>query len=250
LGGMPAVIDGWLRLKNAKICQELQDEIIQTYRQDFQKYARKHQVHTVEKIFESVPQQLGKKFKFIDVDCDSRAEPLKNALFLLLKAGIVHIVYHSSGQGQPLGATKNEKKFKVFYFDVGLAQRLLGLDLKHWVTTPLEVRHVGAITEQLIAQEYIAYTSIKSNPALYYWHREEKQSNAEVDFLFLKEGMIIPIEVKSGTRGGYKSIHHFLNTHPNSKTALKITENPFNKDNKEETIQNIPLYGLQAWLNE
>jgi predicted AAA+ superfamily ATPase len=247
LGGMPAVIDGWLWTKSVKICQELQDEIIQTHRQDFQKYARKHQLHTVEKMFEAVPQQLGKKFKFVDVDSDSRAEPLKKALFLLSKAGVVHIVYHSSGQGQPLGATKSEKKFKVFYFDVGLSQRMLGLDLKYWVTTPLEVRHVGAIAEQLVAQEYIAYTSVKSYPELYYWHREERQSNAEVDFLFLKKGLIIPVEVKSGIRGGYKSLHTFLDIHPNSITALRVTENPFDK---EKPIQNIPLYGLEAWLKD
>ena len=106
---------------------------------------------------------------------------------------------------------------------------MLGLDLKHWVITPLKVRHVGAIAEQLVAQEYIAYTSIKSYPQLYYWHREEKQSNAEVDFLFLKNGLIIPVEVKSGIRGGYKSIYNFLDTHPNSKIALKVTEHPFDK---------------------
>jgi len=62
LGGMPAVVDGWLRFKDVKMCQELQDEIIQAYKQDFQKYARKHQIDKVEKIFESIPQQLGKKF--------------------------------------------------------------------------------------------------------------------------------------------------------------------------------------------
>jgi uncharacterized protein len=247
LGGMPAVIDAWLRLKDIKICQELQDEIILAYKQDFQKYAHKHQIEYVEKIFESIPQQLGKKFKFVSVDNNSRAEPLKNALFLLSKAGIAHIVYHSSGQGQPLGATKNMQKFKVFFFDVGLAQRLLGLDLKHWITHPLEVRHVGAVAEQLVAQEYIAYTSTKSAAELYYWHREEKNSNAEVDFLFLKKSFIVPVEVKAASRGGFKSINLFLESHPHSKTALKISENPFDKS---KPIENIPLYGLQAWLKE
>jgi hypothetical protein len=46
---------------------------------------------------------------------------------------------------------------------------------------------------------------------------------------------------------GYKSIHNFLDTHPNSTTALTITENPFDK---EKPIRNIPLYGLEAWLKD
>lgn len=246
LGGMPAVVDGWLRFKDVVMCQELQDEIIQAYKQDFQRYAHKHQIDNVEKMFESIPQQIGRKFKFADVDSDSRAEPLKNALMLLSKAGIAHMVYHSSGQGQPLGATKNLKKFKVFYFDIGLAQRILGLNLKQWVTQSLEVKHVGAMAEQFVAQEYIAYTSIKSQPELYYWHREEKSSNAEVDFLFLKNGMIVPVEVKAGNRGGLKSINIFLETHEHSTMGLKISEALFNKN---LPIKNIPLYGLEAWLS-
>ena len=246
LGGMPAVVDAWLRFKDVKLCQELQDEIILAYKQDFQKYARKHQIDNVERIFASIPQQLGKKFKFTSVDHDARAEPLKEALMLLSKAGIVNIAYHSSGQGQPLGATKNAKMFKVFFFDIGLAQRLLGLNLKTWVTQALEVMHIGAIAEQLVAQEYIAYTSIKSPPELYYWHREERTSNAEVDFLFLKDGSIVPVEVKAGNKGGLKSITIFLETHPNSTMALKISEAVYSSN---VPMQNIPLYGLEAWLN-
>ncbi|MDR3491913.1 MAG: ATP-binding protein [Gammaproteobacteria bacterium] len=246
LGGMPAVVDGWLRFKDVKICSELQDEIIQSYKQDFQKYARKHQIDHVEKMFEAIPQQLGRKFKYTDVDSDTRSAPLKDALMLLLKAGIAHIVYHSSGQAQPLGATKDLKKFKVFYFDIGLAQRILGLDLKEWVIQPLEVRHIGAIAEQFVAQEYIAYTSVKSPPELYYWHREEKRSNAEVDFLFLKNGMVVPVEVKAGSRGGLKSLAIFLETHLNSTLGLKISESQYDTQSK---IQNIPFYGVEAWIN-
>ncbi len=245
LGGMPAVVDSWLRFKEAEFCHALQDEILLAYRDDFQKYAHKHQLDNVEKMFMAIPQQLGRKFKFSEVDNDSRAEPLKKALTLLHKASIVHFVYHSSGQALPLGASKDLKKFKAFYFDIGLAQRMLGLNLTQWVTQPLEVRHIGAMAEQFVAQEYIAYTSIKAPPELYYWHREGKNTNAEVDFLFTKEGRIIPTEVKAGNRGGLKSLTMFLATHPQSTCGLKISEALF--DNKTP-VRNIPLYAIEAWL--
>src|SRR5690606_2788061 len=126
---------------------------------------------------------------------------------------IIHIIYHSSAQGVPLAAGKDNKKFKVYFFDIGLAQRILGLDLKQWITTPLNIKHAGAIAEQFVAQEYIAHTSIKQPPELYYWHREERSSNAEVDFLFLIDGKIIPTEVKAGKTGTLKSLQLFLETH-------------------------------------
>ena len=96
----------------------------------------------------------------------------------------MHIVYHTSAQGFPLSATAQHEKFKVFFFDTGLLQRLLGLNLKEWLLAPLSVTYMGAMAEQWVAQEYVANTSISHPPELFYWQREAKQSNAEVDFIF------------------------------------------------------------------
>ena len=47
-------------------------------------------------------------------------------------------------------------------------------------------------------------------PELFYWHREQKSSNAEVDYVIQQQEKIIPIEVKSGTEGKLKSLHLFM----------------------------------------
>ena len=41
IGGMPAVINSWIQEKDYITCQEIQDEIIESYQQDFYKYAKK-----------------------------------------------------------------------------------------------------------------------------------------------------------------------------------------------------------------
>jgi len=69
---------------------------------------------------------------------------------------------------------------------------LLGLDLSDWVSQDFTLPKLGPIAEQLVAQEFIAYSSPKKSPELYYWHREAKQSNAEVDFLFKKKQQVVP----------------------------------------------------------
>lgn len=247
LGGMPAVVEAWLEQKNPLLCQELQDEIILSYRQDFSKYAKTHQIEKVDKLFAMIPKLLGQKFVFNKVDPDLRSNALKEALLNLEKAGVAHIVYHSSAQGFPLSATQNEKRFKVYFFDIGLAQRVLGIQLKEWLLMPLEVTYLGAMAEQFVAQEYIAYTAIKSPGELFYWHREDKQSNAEVDFLFVTDHQIVPVEVKSSSTGRLRSLHAFLTTHPHSKEALKICEYNFSLHND---IRTIPFYGIEAWLKE
>lgn len=247
LGGMPAVVDAWLKYQKPAVCQELQDEIIAAYTQDFYKYAKHQNIEYVTKVFQSIPMHLGKKFKFANVDNEIRALHLKAALMLLNTAGIAHICFHSAAQEQPLGASKDEKKFKVYLFDIGLAQRMLGLVVENWHFKPLQIKTLGGIAEQFVAQELIAYTSVKNRDDLYYWHREARSSNAEVDFVVIKNQHIVPVEVKAGTTGHLRSMYSFLTSHPNSSYGLKVAENLFSQ---HDNIVEIPLYGIEAWLKD
>lgn len=246
LGGMPAVMQSWLDHKDVQLCQRLQDEILQAYRQDFLKYAKRNQIDHVSQIFDAVPAQLGKKFTYSHVNPHIRAQALKQAMQLLEMAGVAIPAYHTSAQGMPLGATKNEKRFKAFFLDVGLAQRLLGLDMKNWVTQELKVVNVGAVAEQFVAQELLAYSQPQRREELYYWHREAAASNAEVDFVVVKDLDIVPVEVKSGVRGGIKSMSLFLESHPTSSYGVKISEQPFATHGK---LYEVPLYGIESWLH-
>lgn len=246
VGGMPAVVDAWIKQKDAAICQEIQDRILIAYRDDFFKYAKQNQIEHINTLFDFIPTHLGKKFKFSQVDDGISAYALKKALSLLEKAGIAHICYHSSGHTYPLGAEKDKDKFKVFFLDVGLAQRMLGLNLSEWVTKPLSLKTLGGIAEQFVAEEFIAYADNHKPISLYYWHREARSSNAEVDFLCIKNNAIIPVEIKSGTQGGMKSLHLFLETHPNTPYGLKISEGYFAR---QPVLAEIPLYGIESWLH-
>lgn len=247
LGGMPAVINAWISDHDPAVCQKIQDEIIESYQIDFHKYAKQHEIPHVAKVFEIIPTIIGKKFVYSRVDEGMRTEVIKNALQLLETAGIAIFCHHTSAQQLPLGAMQNEKKFKVFYFDIGIAQRLMGLDVKQWLLNPIRLSNQGEMTEQFVAQEILAYASFHKQEKLYYWHREAKSSNAEVDFITLKNGKIIPVEVKSASKGGMKSLHLFLDSHPNSTFGLKISTGVFSK---QARLVEIPLFALEAWISE
>ena len=51
--------------------------------------------------------------------------------------------------------------------------------------------------------------------------RENRGSEAEIDYLIQHEASIIPIEVKSGATGSLKSLHQFMSER-NFKTAVRI----------------------------
>lgn len=247
LGGMPAVIDAWINDRNSIVCQNIQDEIIESYQIDFHRYATQREIPHVTKVFEKIPALLGNKFKYSNVDSDTRAEVLKNALLLLDYAGIANKCVHTSAQKYPLGAEADDKKFKVFFFDIGIAARLLGLDIRQWLIKPLQLANQGSMAEQFVAQEMMAYSDYHKTNKLYYWHREAKSSNAEVDFVVMKHGEIIPVEVKSSNKGSMKSMELFFASHPNSSFGLKVSEGNFAQQAK---LQEIPLYALESWLTD
>lgn len=132
IGGMPEVVACWMQTKDPLACSKLHHTILRSYRQDFGKYAKDHQIKYVELIFESAARQLGERFKFSALAGDYRRRELAPAVDLLSKAGVIHRIYQSSGQGIPIGASANHEKFKVMMLDIGLTQALLGLNLADW----------------------------------------------------------------------------------------------------------------------
>jgi uncharacterized protein len=247
LGGMPAVIDAWISMRDLRTCQHLQDEIIESYQIDFHKYAKQHEIPYITQVFNAIPNLLGKKFIYANVSPETRSEYIKNALLLLETAGIAKRCFQTSAQNPPLEAQQSNKKFKVFYFDVGIAQRLLGLDIKQWALHPLLVANKGAIAEQFVAQEFMAYADFHKQAKLHYWHRENKSSRAKIDFVTMKEGCIIPVEVKSAQTSRMQSMQLFLDSHKNTRIGLKISEGPFAH---QPHLTEIPFYGLEGWCTE
>jgi predicted AAA+ superfamily ATPase len=211
IGGMPAVLDQYINTLDIQACRKVQTLLIETFYADFPKYAKTHQIKYLQTVFSSIPVQLGRKFKYSNVSTLYKSRELKEALELLEKASLLHRVYHSSANGIPLHAERDDKKFKVVFFDTGLALNLLNIPLKMFFEgRDISLINEGVLAEQVAGQELVAYASRERKPVLYYWHREAKSSNAEVDYLLEQEGRIIPLEVKSGRKGRIRSLNLFL----------------------------------------
>lgn len=242
LGGMPEIVSLWQQSKDPLLCYNVHNTLAQTYRQDFGKYARKLQIKYVELLFDQIPVQLGSKFKYNKIEGEYRKRELAPALDLLVTAGIAHKIFHSSGQGVPLGAQIDSQDYKVAFLDVGLSQALLDLDISDWFLHPLtQFVNKGSLTEAFIGQELLAYSNPTKRSNLYYWHRETRTSQAEVDYLIQKEEQIIPIEVKSGLGTTLKSLQIFLENHQNSPYGIRFSMHNYSQ---YEQIYSYPLYAI------
>ena len=242
VGGMPEAVSCWKETKNILECALVHHAIIDTYRQDFAKYAKDLQIKYVELLFDAVPRQLSERFKYSAIDGDYRKRELAPCLDLLETAGIVRRVYHTGAHGAPLGAEVDPHHFKTIFVDIALAQTILGSKLGGWLLDPLkEFVNKGPIVESFVGQELLGYSYPHMRSRLFYWERAARGSEAEVDYVFQENEHIIPIEVKSGRGTALFSMHSFLNTHENSPYGVRFSPRNYAIHQK---IKSIPLYAI------
>lgn len=244
IGGMPEAVMRWKETRDPLLCFEVHHTLIDTYRQDFGKYAEKFQIKYLSVLFNVIPRFLGSKFKYSAIEGDYRKRELSPCLDLLTTAGIAHFVMRSAGNGVPLGAEADIEDFKVIFLDVALAQSLLDLDLRAWFLNPeQEFINKGSLIEAVVGQEFLAYTHPSHKSHLFYWRRNAPGSEAEIDYLITHQGSVIPVEVKSGLGSTLKSMHMFLDSHKNSLYGLRFSTQNYSV---HEKIYSYPLYAVAS----
>lgn len=241
LGGMPGVISEFLESKSLLRCQEIQTALLTTFRKDFGKYAGRTPHGHLQTIFAKAPGLIGKWLKYSSLDPEVSANTLKNALRKLCDAGLIILVYATSGAGLPFISHVNENKCKFLFLDVGLVQRACNLGLELLFKENLTLINDGALAEQFVGQELIACMGIEESNGLYSWKREEKNSSAEIDFLVAVNSLIVPIEVKAGAIGTLRSLKIFLSERK-LPIGVRISELPLSLNHQ---ILSIPFYLIE-----
>jgi predicted AAA+ superfamily ATPase len=203
-------------------------------------------------VFDSVCHQMGSKFVFSKVGDDYTSTQVKECLELLKMAGIIIPVVHTSANGVPLGAEINIKKQKMLLLDTGIFQSILGLNFSDILfENDFNVVNKGHIAEMFVGLEIVKHSDNTDSVPLYYWLREAKNSNAEVDYIISKNSKILPIEVKSGHKGSMQSMQQFLlekNCSQGIRTSLENFSQYINSENK--TIKVYPLYAMSEIIKE
>jgi uncharacterized protein len=241
IGGMPEAVHKYVTKSDIKECQKVLDDLISSFRTDFAKYKNRVASVRIREVFESVVHQAGGKFVYTKASQNLNTLQIKEALELLIMAGLVIPVTHTSANGIPLGAEVNCKKRKMLLLDTGLFQRLMQLDISELLFgNEFKQINRGGIAEQFIGLEIIKNSSCFQQPELFYWHREALNSNAEVDYLIQKQNEIVPIEVKSGTKGSMNSMFLFLKE-KKAKYGCRLSLENFTE---YENIKVYPLYAL------
>jgi len=244
VGGMPEVVNTYVQHHDLSLCQKTLNDLILSFQDDFAKYKKRASIAQLNEVFQSIAFQAGKKFKYSNIDSQASHQPLKDALAMLIQAGLAYKVLHTAARGLPLGAQVNQKRFKVILFDVGIHQRLLGLEIgPYLVSDDFSLINKGHMAEVSVGLDLITASKMNTRPQLYYWHREARSSNAEVDYIIAKGENIIPLEVKAGIKGQMQSINIFMNERL-LITGVRLSLENFDIQNG---ILTVPIYAAGAF---
>ncbi|MDR2844001.1 MAG: ATP-binding protein [Candidatus Symbiothrix sp.] len=211
IGGMPEVVATYSQGGSLLDCQAILDDLMLAFYDDFAKYKARVSTSRLREVFLSVTEQTGNKFIYSRASQTTKHEQIKEAIELLSLAGLVHPVIHTAANGIPLGAEVNPKIRKYLIFDTGILQRFLRLDISQILLgETLEQINKGAIAELFAGLEILKAAPCNYPSQLYYWQREQRGSQAEVDYVIQQGAHIVPVEVKAGTRGAMQSLSIFM----------------------------------------
>jgi len=260
VGGMPEVVNKWVETHDYLQCQEMQDDIINGYEDDFPKYKGRIDPVLLRLTMRSAAVQVTKKFVYSEVGSGFRTEEVKKALDMLLLAGICTQVVRTDANGLPLGGESDLSYRKILILDPGLLLRLLNMSsidvskITGEILTedPADLVNKGPLAEMVAGLEMLRYKTPNLRQELYYWVRLAKNSQAEIDYVMAKNG-VLPVEVKAGMRGGMKSLWIFMRE-KGIKSAVRCSLENFGRfeyvdREASDTIREVEICPLYAISN-
>ncbi|MBL1214420.1 MAG: ATP-binding protein [Ignavibacteriae bacterium] len=247
IGGMPEVINNYLTEKDLSKIKAIISNLVISFKDDIEKYAKNISSQNILRhIIEHSFFNAGSRIKFQGFgNSNYRSREVGEAFRLLEKTMIIKLIYPVTQGILPLIADK-KKSPKLQIVDTGLINFSIGIEKEIFSTSDLSDVYRGRIAEHIVGQELQTLSSIPS-VKINFWVRDKRQSEAEIDFLYVKNGKIYPVEVKAGATGKLKSLHQFIDTYKN-KLAIRFYSGPIKidtlktKNNYKFTLLNLPYF--------
>ena len=241
IGGMPESVAHYAKSHDLLHSQRVLEDLLTTFRDDFSKYRSRMPALVLNEVFESVMHQAQGKFVYEHAALETGNARVKQALDLLIMAGLAHPVTHTAANGIPLGAETDPKYRRVIPCDTGIFLHILGIErAKILLADDFKTVNRGALAEIFAGLELLKNGGTHARRQLYCWRREKAQSSAQIDYLIQQGSSIIPIEVKSGTQGGMKSLKMFMEE-KNIRRGIRTSLENFDR---KEYFDVYPLYAV------
>jgi predicted AAA+ superfamily ATPase len=242
---MPEVVADYKTNRSVAHLKEYYLSIWQTYKDDVERYGRNTTIKNVTRyVIDKSPYELD-RIKFANFGGSNyRSREVSEALHALDLAKIIRLVYPTTNINLPV-LPDLKKSPRLQFLDTGLLNHILNIQGEMIGLKDMSDFQRGKIIQHLIYQEILTLSEYAVMP--YFWVKESKDSNAEVDLVYPFRNLLIPIEIKSGKTGTLRSLHEFINRSEHNM-AVRFYAGHFNIEHtttpqgKAYSLMNLPYY--------
>ncbi len=248
IGGMPAVVADYAENRDIVSLDIIYQSLITGYIDDVEKYTKTESMRqTIRFIIQYGWQQAASRITFERFgNSNYKSREIGDAMRTLQKTMLLELAYPTVETSLPLSPDL-KKKPKLLWLDTGLVNYAAGVQSEIFGKDDISDAWRGRIAEHIVGQEFLAQTpSFLENRI--FWVKEEKNSQAEIDFIFKSRRYgIMPVEVKSGHNAHLKSLQLFMQQSP-CTSAVRFWGQPKSEDKvelpsgKTFTLNNLPYY--------
>ncbi len=235
IGGMPEVVDTFLKEKSYVDAKNVLKEIYENYIADMELYnISDTQILRTRNIYLNIFSQLNKENKNFKITHIEKGKNNRDYFDAYEWLNLGHVVYRSkniSGKVNIPITQENEGLFRLYLTDEGMFSYQSKTKQSDFFVKDNRNSLSGVFYESYVADEFSA-----NEIPLYYW--TGKQGH-EFEFIVENNSKILPIDVKKN-KGKLNSLEDFRNSNGKT-TAIKISANNLGYD-KENDILTIPLY--------
>lgn len=247
IGGMPEVVQQYAEKKDILSLDSIYETLLQGYRDDVEKYTRGRKLPDVVRFL--LKEGWGKAGQTITLGgfagSSYNAREVGEAFRLLEKAMLAELVYPTTATEVP-AISETKRMPKLIWLDTGLVNYAAQVQKQVLEATDIMDAWRGMIAEHIVAQEMLTFTD-KVSQKRNFWVRGKSESSAEVDFIWVQNSMVYPIEVKSGHNAHLRSLHSFLER-SSQTVGIRIWSQPYSVDDiktangKACQLINLPFY--------
>ncbi len=248
IGGMPEAVQKYAETKDIIAIEDIYESLIQSYKDDSEKYVKGNKLTDVVRFILSYGWAFSGETITLGNFANSsyKSREVGEAFRILEKAMLLELVYPTSMTQMPI-IPETKRMPKLIWFDTGLVNYQAGIRKEIIGSVEMLDSWRGHIAEQITAQELWAIED-RVGQHRSFWARPN--NGAEVDFIFVHNSKVYPIEVKSGTNAHLRSLQSFMDN-SDIDIAIRVWSKPYSIDKvktpkgKNFTLINLPFYLIE-----
>ena len=220
LGGMPEVVNTYIRNNNFSGTLELQRQLLKDYEEDITKYVEGLDKAKVKAIYNHISTFLAKenkRFQITKVARNARNRDYVGCVDWLADAGVINVCYCMNYPELPLKGNYDPKLYKIYFKDTGLLIASLDEEAQDDLRANKNLgTYKGAIYENIVGDMLV-----KQGYGLFYYSSDKPA--LEMDFFVRDADSLIPVDVKA-MDGATASLNNVLkdDKYPDVKYGIKL----------------------------